>query len=335
MTLRSKATVATFAALLCVGLATPALGQVAKDATETWEPTRLADGQPDIQGMWNNIGVSDTPLELPDGFSGPSFSQADLEAIAKARATAQAEAAARRADQPREPSVGAYAAYWFDSYWNEEADGLAPAIVVEPLNGQVPDWTSNAHEVLRHTRQHLHDSWEYMESGDRCITRGVIGMMMPTVYNNGTLILQSPGYVVLHSEMIHSARIIPIDGSSHVEPRLRQWDGDPRGRWEGNTLVVESTNFRAVRSMRGPKPNIRSRQSEEQRLIERFTFVDQETIAYSAHVDDPATYNGPWTAAFPLKRDSEYQQFEYACHEGNYSVPNALSGARAEERSHR
>ena len=331
MTPRSMVTVAILATLLCVGLSAPALGQGAEDATETWMPARLADGQPDIQGMWNNIGVSDTPLELPDGFSGPNFSEADLKAIA----TARAEAAARSAARVREPNVGAYAAYWFDSYWHDAADGQAPAIVVEPLNGQVPDWTPTTNEVLRHTRQHLHDSWEYMESGDRCITRGVLGMMMPTVYNNGTLILQSPGFVVLHSEMIHNARIIPIDGPSHVEAGVRQWDGDPRGHWEGNTLIVESTNFRVVRSMRGPKPTIRSRQSEEQRIVERFTFVDHDTLEYSAHIDDPATYNAPWTAAFPLKRDSDYQQFEYACHEGNYSVPNALGGARADERSDR
>jgi len=328
MTPRAMVTLATLSTLLCVGLATPALGQVAKDATETWVPARLADGQPDIQGMWNNIGVSDTPLELPDGFSGPKFSQAELEAIAKARA----EAAARSAARPREPNVGAYASYWFDSYWNEEADDRAPAIVVEPLNGQVPDWTSNAHEVLRHTRQHLHDSWEYMESGDRCITRGVLGMMMPTVYNNGTLILQSPGYVVLHSEMIHNARIIPVDGRQHLEQDIRQWDGDPRGHWEGNTLVVESTNFRVVSSMRGAAALIRSRQTESQRIVERFTFVDVNTLKYSVTVDDEETYASPWTVAFPMSRDDEYRQFEYACHEGNYSVPNALGGARAKER---
>ena len=159
---------------------------------------------------------------------------------------------------------------------------------MEPLNGQIPGWTSNARELLRDTRDHLHDSYEFMESGDRCITRGVLGMMMPTVYNNGTLILQPSGYVLLHSEMVHNARIIPVDDRPHLDQTVRQWDGDPRGHWEGNTLVIESTNFGAVKSMRGATPGIRSRQTEEQRLVERFTIVDQDTLKYSINVDDPA-----------------------------------------------
>ena len=328
---RHVVTLATLigAVVLVCGTSAPARGQSADDSTATWMPQRLADGQPDIQGMWNNVDASSTPLELPDGFSGPDFSEADLRAIAEARA----EAAARRASQPRLPSVGAYAAYWFDSYWNESVASAAPALIVEPPNGQIPDWTSQAHEVLRHTRQHLHDSYEFMESGDRCITRGVLGMMMPTVYNNGTLILQPPGYVVLHSEMVHNARIIPVDDRPHLDQKIRQWDGDPRGHWEGNTLVIESTNFRAVRSMRGATPGIRSRQTEEQRLVECFTIVDKGTLTYSISVDDPNTYTAPWTAAFPLRRDHTYRQYEYACHEGNYSVPNALSGARFQEKS--
>jgi len=325
---RSIVTLVALAALVGVGLSTPARGQGSEEAA-AWVPQRLADGQPDIQGMWNNVSASSTPLELPDGFSGPDFSREDLEAIANARA----ETAAERAAQPREPSVGAYAAYWFDSYWIDAAGDPAPAVIVEPLNGQIPDWTSNAHEVLRHNRNHLHDSYEFMESGDRCITRGVIGMMMPTVYNNGTLILQPPGYVVLHSEMVHNARIIPIGDRPHLDQKLRQWDGDPRGHWEGNTLVIESTNFGAVTSMRGATPGIRSRQTEEQRLVERFTIVDRDTLKYSIHVDDPATYTAPWTAAFPHVRDDDYRQYEYACHEGNYSVPNALGGARFQETS--
>ena len=229
--------------------------------------------------------------------------------------------------------MGAYGAYWFDSFWNDAEDSPAPALIVEPLNGQIPDWTAGTHKVLRHNREHLHDSFEFMEAADRCITRGVIGIMMPGVYNNGARILQSPGHVVILSEMIHRARIIPVDGRSHINDTVRQWEGDPRGRWEGNTLIVESTNFQDVQSMRGATASIRSRQTERQRLVERFTIVDPDTLEYSLHVDDPNTYAAPWTASFPLRRDSDYDQFEYACHEGNYSVPNSLSGARFEEES--
>ncbi len=313
---------ATVALGVGLGLAAPAPAQVAGD--KGWAPARLADGQPDIQGMWNNIDALSTPLELPDGFSGPDFTLEDLQAIA----TARAEEAARRAALPRPKSVGAYGAHWFDSFWNEAEDYPAPALIVEPPSGQIPDWTPAAHEVLRHNREHLHDSWEYMESADRCITRGVIGIMMPGVYNNGAQVLQPPGYVVILAEMIHRARIIPVDGRAHLDDRIRQWEGDPRGRWEGNTLIVESTNFREVQSMRGATASTRSRQTEKQRLVEKFTIVDEHTLQYSIHVDDPETYNAPWTASFPLRRDNEYDLYEYACHEGNYSVPNALSGAR-------
>ncbi len=313
---------ATIALAVGLGLSVPAWAQEAGDTA--WAPAILADGQPDIQGMWNNIDALSTPLELPDGFSGPDFSLQDLRAIAAARA----EEAARRAALPRPKSVGAYGAHWFDSFWNDADKSPAPALIVEPLSGRIPDWTPEAHEVLRDNREHLHDSWDYMESADRCITRGVIGIMMPGVYNNGAQILQPPGHVVILAEMIHRARIIPVDGRPHIDDGIRQWEGDPRGRWEGNTLVVESTNFREVQSMRGATASTRSRQTEQQRLVERFTITGPDTLEYSLHVDDRETYNAPWTAAFPLERDNEYDIFEYACHEGNYSVPNALSGAR-------
>lgn len=322
MVTRSMVTLATLAVLVG-GMSTSSWAQ--NGNTTGWSPARLADGQPDIQGMWNNIDALSTPMELPDGFSGPEFSFEDLQAIAAARD----EEAARRAAQPRAKSVGAYGAHWFDSYWNEAEKSPAPALIVEPLNGQIPDWTGAANEVLRYNREHLHDSYAFMESADRCITRGVIGMMMPGVYNTGMQILQTSGYVVLVREMIHRARVIPIDGRAHINDTVRQWEGDPRGRWEGNTLIVESTNFREVQNMRGASASIRARQTEKQRLVERFTVVGPDTLEYSLHVDDPDTYTAPWTAAFPLKRVSDYDQFEYACHEGNYSVPNALSGARA------
>ena len=148
------------------------------------------------------------------------------------------------------------------------------------------------------------------------------------MYNNGARILQVPGFVIIQSEMIHRARVIPVGGRAHVSDKIRQWEGDPRGRWEGNTLVVESTNFRHVRSMRAQTAGSRSRQSERQRLIERFTIVGPDTLQYSIQVDDPDTYTWTWTASFPMERDREYEIYEYACHEGNYSVANALSGAR-------
>jgi len=316
--------VASTALIFVVGVSgvPTAWGQEEKSAS--WEPAFLADGQPDIQGIWNNIDALSTPLELPEGFSGPTFTPEDLQDIAEARA---AEAAVRAA-QPRAPSVGAYGAYWFDSYWNEAGAAPAPARIVEPLTGQIPDYTAAALAVKAENEVRLHDSYEFMESADRCITRGVISIMSPGVYNNGAQILQIPGYVIIYGEMIHRARIIPLDGRAHVADKIRQWEGDPRGRWEGNTLVVESTNFRHVRSMRAETAGSRSVQSEQQRLIERLTIVGPDTLQYSVQVDDPNTYTGTWTASFPMERDNEYEIYEYACHEGNYSVENALSGAR-------
>ena len=320
------------AVVVVLAVSGPARGQNENGTGAAWSPPRLADGQPDIQGMWNSVDAVLTPLELPDELGGRTdLSPEELQARTDARKRSRIENSEWHGfDSSR--GVGAYGTHWFDWYWRDPVAGDAPALVVDPPSGRIPDWTPAAHEVLAHNREHLHDSYEYMESGDRCITRGVLGMMMPTEYNNGKLILQPPGYVVLHSEMIHNARIIPIDRSPHLPASIRQWDGDPRGRWEGNTLVVESTNFKPVRSMRGALASIRSRQSEKQRIVERFTIVDANTLKYSISIEDHETYTAPWRVAFPLRRDHEYRQFEYACHEGNYSVPNALNGARVEEK---
>jgi len=331
-----------FLVALCCGVVCalwasgPVRAQSQEGSSQTWTPPRLADGQPNIAGMWNSVAATHTPLQLPASLADKdSFTQDELDALVAARAERRGDASGwDRPDSGASVNEGdlAYAPYWFDTYWSEPVAGDAPALVVDPPDGRIPEWMPSTREWLRDTRLHLHDSYEFMESGDRCITRGVLGMMMPTAYNNGTLILQPPGFVVLHSEMIHNARIIPVDGRQHLEQDIRQWDGDPRGHWEGNTLVVESTNFRVVSSMRGAAALIRSRQTESQRIVERFTFVDVNTLKYSVTVDDEETYASPWTVAFPMSRDDEYRQFEYACHEGNYSVPNALGGARAKER---
>ena len=296
-------------------------------AAQEWAPTRLADGQPDIQGMWNNADANHTPLELPDELVGrESFTKEELRELAKARYDATIKAS----ETVREGDTGFYALYWFDWYWQEPEGGDWPALLTEPKAGKMPDMTEAAAETAAYMREHLHDTYANMEGGDRCLSRGVLGMMMPTAYNNGTLILQSPGYVVIHSEMIHNARIIPIDAGPHVHSDIGLWEGDPRGHWDGDTLVVESTNFKAVDNMRAPKG--RARQTPKRRITERFTPIGPDTLKYSITVDDPDTYTAPWTVSFPWRRDSEYTQYEYACHEGNYAVPNSLSGARAEER---
>jgi hypothetical protein len=312
--------------ILVIGASTSTRAQNAGGSTAPWTPPRLADGQPDIHGMWNNEEANFTPLELPKELAGRStFTREELQARAEALAKRRIEAG----DSSGPGDVGFYSLYWFDWYWRKPLAGDWPALVVEPADGRMPALTPEARKTAAYMREHLHDAAETMEAGDRCVSRGVLGMMMPTAYNNGKLIVQVPGYVVIYSEMIHNARIIPLDGRPHLDEKMVQWEGDPRGRWEGNTLVIESTNFKAVDNLRAPSG--RARQSEKRRMIERLTIVDANTLKYSVSVDDPDTYTAPWTIAFPYRRDDNYRQFEYACHEANYSVPNSLRGARTEE----
>lgn len=323
--------------LVCTLTVVPAaLAQNPVQHVSEWTPSRLPDGQPDIQGMWNNADANHTPLELPDELSGrENFTETELQGFAKARFDGKIEASQTHT----EGTVGFYALYWWDWYWSEPVGGDWPALVVEPKTGKMPGKTEQARQQATYMQAHLHDSYENMEPGDRCISRGVLGMMLPTAYNNGTLILQTPGYVVIHSEMIHNARIIPIDAGPHVDGKIELWEGDPRGHWDGNTLVIESTNFRAVPNQRVPGGQRRSewshwelsRQTTTRRIVERFTLADQDTLKYSVHVDDPTTWTKPWTIAFPWRRDNEYRQYEYACHEGNYAVVNSLRGTRVQE----
>jgi hypothetical protein len=174
-----------------------------------------------------------------------------------------------------------------------------------------------------------------MSPWDRCITRGVPAGMFPAGYNNAYQILQTPGYVVIFSEMIHEARIIPLDSGPHPGTGIRQWNGDSRGRWEGNTLVVETTNFNGkgwIATNAGAGRIRGIEQSASARVWERFTRIDEDTINYEVTIEDPAVYTKPWKLTIPLERDPGYMIFEYACHEGNRATENILSGGRAKEK---
>jgi hypothetical protein len=213
---------------------------------------------------------------------------------------------------------------------------MQASLVVDPKNGRVPPLTAAAQKIaadraaVRRARPcattagGCHDSWLDESLWDRCITRGTVGSMVPNTYNEGNQILQQPGLVVLRNEMIHESRVIPIDGRPHST--IRSWMGDSRGHWEGSTLVVETTNFIPQSSVNNTPT------SEDLKLIERFTRVDANTLTYQVTIDDPQTWTQPWTISFPLKRDPGYTLFEYACHEGNYYMHNALTGARNAEK---
>jgi len=293
-----------------------------------FDPPRLADGQPDLNGIWNNVGSSHIPLELSNEFAGREPTQEEIDALVKARS--DRGKAAQWEGHKNSRGVGAYANYWFDWFWKEPAAIDAPALLIEPENGKMPEMTAKAKANVAYHREHLHDSYSTMETGDRCLSRGTYGIMMPTAYNNGKMFFQARDYVVILSEMIHNARIIPVDAGPHIDRSITQWNGDPRGYWEENTLVVESTNFKSVNNQRGP--GSRAPQTEKRHVVERFTIVDRDTLRYELRVTDPDTYTAPWTVSFNYKRDNDYIQYEYACHEGNYAVPNSLSGARAQER---
>ena len=173
-------------------------------------------------------------------------------------------------------------------------------------------------------------SHEDFDVYDWCISRALPGAMMPGFYNHNYQILQTPGYVVINVEMIHDARIIPLDGRAHVPPRILQWLGDSRGRWDGDTLVVETTRFREGAQERGMGNTVVGG-SPDMVLVERFRRVDADNLDYTFTVSDPAIFTAPWTVSAPMTRLPSERIYEYACHEGNYSLPNMLKGARAED----
>ena len=304
----------------------PVAAAAAEDAG-AWSPPLQPWGHPDISGTWNNVGAAHIPLELPAELAGRELTLEERQELLQERSDRRK--AVRWEGHEKSTGVGAYANYWFDWYWEEPVAGLRASLLVEPADGKLPPLTPWARESVDYHRDHLHDSYTTMETGDRCLSRGIYGMMMPTAYNNGKMFFQTEHHVVILSEMIHNARIVPIDAGPHVGGGIALWEGDPRGRWEGSTLVVESTNFRPVANLRGPKS--RAPQTADRRVVERFTPVGPDVLRYELSVDDPGTYEAPWTVTFDYRRDDTYQQYEYACHEGNYAVPNSLRGARAQE----
>ncbi len=204
------------------------------------------------------------------------------------------------------------------------------SLVVDPPNGQIPPLTPEGQKRRAAQPNYFNmrpASWLDLSSYDRCITRGVTGSFFPSIYGNGSQILQAPGMVAIRYEMIHETRIIPLDGRPHAGLGLRSYMGDPRGHFEGDTLVVETTNFIGGKVDVGGVPY-----SEDLKLTERFTRVDANTIDYKVTIDDPKTFIAPWTVEFPIRHEPGYRIFEYACHEGNHAMHNRLSAARAEEK---
>ena len=298
-------------------------GQTLTGAASSWASPRTAWGDPDLQGRWTN--TTTTPLERPDDLAERAL-LTDEERVARDEAGDRARE--RRGVTPGTGETGSY-----NNFWVERGIRLArTSLIVDPPNGKYPAKTERVREsdaafaALRDGTEF--ESWHDLNLYDRCITRGMPGAMVPGFYNHNYQILQTPEYVVILVEMIHDARIIPLDGRAHLPPQLRQWMGDSRAHWQGNTLVVETTNL----TPRGDQRvrNLVHAASEQAHVVERFTRVHADRIDYSFTVNDPATYMSPWTAEIPMVPLGG-EIFEYACHEGNYGLENIMAGARAAE----
>ena len=314
----------------------------APGAEARWTLARTPDGQPDLQGIWTNATV--TPLERPRGLAGKAF-LTDAEAAALEKQIAQQRVAS---DKFGPLESGSYNQFWYDS-GTKVLSTRQTSLVVDPPDGRVPVRPS-AEARRDDNAAHNDDSYEFMSRWDRCITRGVPGSMFPAGYNNAYQIVQTPGYVVIAHEMIHDARIIPLDpafakASSFAkatadktadrparQSAVQFWMGDSRGRWEGDTLVVETTNFnnKGWISTSAASGRIKGIPHTDQlKVVERLTRVAKDTIQYSVTIEDPEIYTRPWTVSFPLSEEPDYRIYEYACHEGNYALENILRGARA------
>jgi hypothetical protein len=292
-------------------------------ANKNWTPTHTPDGQPDLQGVWTNATI--TPFERPAELAGKPF------LTEKEAAELERKAAENRVDRPAKAGdVGSYNQVWFDS-GTKVVGTRQTSLVVDPPDGRVP--LKPAAEAKRdYNLAHNDDSYEYMSVWDRCITRGVPAGMFPAGYNNAYEIVQTPGYVVILHEMIHEAQIVPLDGSAHPPQYVRQWNGDSRGHWEGNTLVVDTTNYNGKGMIATSAATGRIKgvpQSEALHVVERFTRTGPATINYEVTINDPNEYTKPWKVAIPLTKEKEYVLYEYACHEGNEAVGNILRGGRA------
>ena len=312
--------------------ATPVAGQALSAVPRTngtaataYTPSRTPDGQPDLQGFWTNSTY--TPLERPKGVTKEFYTNEEAAAAEKR--------AAENENEQTEPGTIPDVHYDFTQFGLDRnqspfSRNLRTSLIVDPPDGRIPPMTAEGQKRAAEREEAIRrmgGRWGAAESNDlddRCIIMAGAGPpMMNSGYNSNYQIVQAPGYVMILVEMIHDVRIIPLDGRPHPSQNVRQWMGDSRGRWEGDTLVVETTNFNGKNPFRGS--------GEKMRVTERFTRVDAENIRYRFTVEDGTTWPRPWTAELPMKK-TVGPIFEHACHEGNYGLYNTLVGARAEEK---
>jgi hypothetical protein len=311
---------------------------VAGSAQTGYVTPRTPWGDPDLQGIWPSTHMVGVPLERPVEL-GTRATLTDEEFNSRqAQNARQAAADDEEFVAPAGGGRGGGDGTGPPSHWGERGrPQRQSSLIVEPSNGRMPPMTPDGEKRMAdRARRSSTGAGPFnapsdLDTYDRCISRGVLGGILPVVYNNGTEIVQAPGYVVIRYEMIHEARVIPLDGRAAVHGAIRQYSGDARGHWEGETLVVETSNFNGIIGVTG---NGRLRPtSDALQMVERFTRTGKDTLQYRASVTDPKTWTAPWTVTFPLERDDSYGFYEYACHEGNNAMRNILSGARAAERA--
>jgi hypothetical protein len=313
---------------------TPVAGQAQGNAatyrateSKNWKPARTAWGDPDLTGIYSNSDESGIPFERPAQFEGRRLEDVtakELEELRVARRNATAANSVAE-DRPVDREV----------FWeNLNAVNSRAWLVVDPPDGKIPPTTPEARsraaarlEARKKSGRGPADAPEDRSLYDRCISRGLPGSMMPAIYGSSYEIVQGPNFVAILYEMVHETRVIPLDGQPHVNKSIKTYMGDARGHWEGDTLVVETTNFKDQIAYRNAN-------SESLKLVERFTSTGPSSVEWSVTVDDPTTWTRPWTFAMNLtKKDATQRPFEYACHEGNYGLRNILSAARAEEKA--
>jgi hypothetical protein len=317
----------TLASLPVFAQQTAAAKPEAATTARNYTPPRTADGVPDLQGYWTNL--TDVPLERPKELGTKELFTPEELAARKKREEEQA--AKRLEGRQTEPGTQAdvhydLAQFGLDRSQASEGSSLRTSIVTGPegrIPPQLPEAQKRNAARAAYNRVHQFDGPESRPLGERCLLWPSEGPpMLAPGYNSNLEIVQSPGYVVIEQEMIHDVRIIPTDGRPHLPSDVRQWLGDSRGHWEGNTLVVETTNFTDKTNFRGSSENLK--------VIERFTRTADNTITYQFTVSDPSTWDQPWSGELPMTK-IEGPIYEYACQEGNYGMANNLSGARAQE----
>jgi len=305
---------------------------------KAWTHPMTPWGDPDLQGVWPSVNIAGTPFERPAEFgtraelTEKEFAERQKQFAANEARVKKTIAAGASVAPPEDGDTGGGPAHWGEGWLR--TPNRRTSMIVEPANGRFPAVTADGKWRAENSWRDSFGKGPWHQPSDlgpydRCISRGLLGSMFPSAYNNGNEIVQGPGFVAIRNEMVHEARIIPIDGRPHAASTLTSFMGDPRGHWEGNTLVVESTNFNGRFGARGNGNNMPM--SDALRVVERFTRVDADTLEYRVTITDSKTWSAPWTVEYPLKLDNDYGFYEYACHEGNYGMKNILTGARAVE----